>query len=411
MNLYLFNYNDSATVYGIGTYLKELTQSLAGSAIDVHIVHLRSERQKFEIEKADNIENWYIPEIRYDNKYFDAIQEIENYYRNVVYILRLYIKDAKDLIFHFNYNNCYFLAKELKATFDCQTVATVHYTKWHLELQGNLHKLNRIKAKPENQRNSFEQMMYIAVEYENAFFNEIGRVIAISKLMQSILETEYQLNSDVISTVPNGLSDTNSIGTSNRENLRKKWQIPEKDFLILFVGRLQPVKGLIFLIRAFRKLLDQIPNCRLVIAGNGIYDPYFQEAKNICTKITFTGLLEKRELYELYQLADVGVVPSLYEPFGYVAVEMMMHELPIVATATSGLNEVVDDTCGLKVPLTVLPDCVEIDVSLLAEKILYLLQHPAEAQEMGRNGRKRYLKEYSSDVFRKNMLNFYKSLY
>ncbi|MDR2774162.1 MAG: glycosyltransferase [Tannerella sp.] len=49
-------------------------------------------------------------------------------------------------------------------------------------------------------------------------------------------------------------------------------------------------------------------------------------------------------------MADVGVVPSLFEPFGYVAVEMMMHRLPVVVTATSGMNEVMDDTCGLKVP-------------------------------------------------------------
>jgi len=135
-----------------------------------------------------------------------------------------------------------------------------------------------------------------------------------------------------------------------------------------------------------------------------------QEAKEICMKTTFTGLLKKKELHELYRLADVGVTPSLYEPFGYVAVEMMMHGLPIVATMTSGLNEVVDETCGLKVPLNVLADNVEIDTSLLAQKILHLLRHPAKAKQMGRNGRKRYLKEYSSDVFRNNMLSLYNSL-
>lgn len=115
--------------------------------------------------------------------------------------------------------------------------------------------------------------------------------------------------------------------------------------------------------------------------------------------------------FELYRLADVGVVPSLFEPFGYVPVEMMMHELPIVATATSGLNEVVDESCGLKVPLIVSPDSVEIDTSLLAQKIVYLLQNPKEAKRLGKNGRKRYLEKYSSEVFGKNMIAFYKSLF
>ena len=68
----------------------------------------------------------------------------------------------------------------------------------------------------------------------------------------------------------------------------------------------------------------------------------------------------------------------------YVPVEMMMHELPIIATATSGLNEVVDESCALKIPLIVSSDSVEIDVSLLAEKILYLLQNPEEAKRLGK---------------------------
>ena len=166
-----------------------------------------------------------------------------------------------------------------------------------------------------------------------------------------------------------------------------------------------------FLIKAFRKVLEVIPDCRLLIAGNGYYETYFQEAKDISAKIIFTGFLEKKELFELYQIADVGVIPSLYEPFGYVAVEMMMHRLPIVATATSGLNEVVDDTCGLKIPIIVHPDKVEIDTDLLAEKIIYLLQHPEEARELGENGRKRFLEKFELSIFKEKMLNLYNTIF
>ena len=152
------------------------------------------------------------------------------------------------------------------------------------------------------------------------------------------------------------------------------------------------------------------PEAHLIIAGSGNYDTCLREAKTVCTKITFTGLLEKDELYELYRIADIGVVPSLFEPFGYVATEMMIHALPLVVTATSGLNEVVDHTCGLKISLTELPDNTEIDTVLLAQKILYLLLHPTEAKEMGENGRKRYLANYSAEIFRRNMIHLYSSL-
>jgi len=236
-------------------------------------------------------------------------------------------------------------------------------------------------------------------------------VIALSQYTQNLLCSEYGLAPDSVSVIPNGLRTDDNAETDNYPSLREKWRIPEKERLILFAGRLHPVKGLVFLIKAFRKIVEKMPDCRLMIAGSGNYDIYIHESKDICTKISFTGLLEKNELYELYQLADSGVIPSLYEPFGYVAVEMMMHGLPIVATATSGLNEVVDDSCGLKVPLIEHPDRVEIDAGLLAEKILYLLQHPEEARKMGRNGRKRYEKMYTSEIFGQNMLNFYTSLF
>ena len=185
----------------------------------------------------------------------------------------------------------------------------------------------------------------------------------------------------------------------------------EKERIILFVGRMEDIKGGHFLVRTFMMVLEDYPESRLMIIGDGNYDLFLRNAKPFFTKITFTGLLNKEDLYELYRLADVGVVPSLFEPFGYVPVEMMMHELPIIATATSGLNEVVDESCALKIPLIVSSDGVEIDVSLLAEKILYLLQNPEEAKRLGKNGRKRYLEKYSSEVFRENMLTFYKSLW
>ena len=89
---------------------------------------------------------------------------------------------------------------------------------------------------------------------------------------------------------------------------------------------------------------------------------------------------------------------------------MMMHSLPTVVTATSGLNEAVDDTCGLKAPVIEHPDRTEADTGLLVEKMLYLFQHPEERKRLSANARERYETVYSAEIFRKNMLNFYHSL-
>lgn len=227
--------------------------------------------------------------------------------------------------------------------------------------------------------------------------------------MKEFLCRDYGLDITKISLIPNGLSDVFDAST-DIECLRKKWNLSFQEKIILFAGRIDEVKGVISLIKAFREVLKTNKDCRLIMAGSGDYDKCFQECKDICSKVTFTGLLNKEDLHELYQMADIGIVPSLFEPFGYVAVEMMMHKLPLVVTETSGLNEVVDDTCGLKIPLTIFPDCVEIDSKLLSEKIIYLLEHPTEAKLMGENGRRRYLYNYSSKIFCDNMLRIYKMI-
>ena len=411
MNLYLFNDENSASTFGIGTYLKELTHAFQGSNIHVRIVHLHAACPEFKIVNMNETENWYIPKVRNDNMFSSSITKREDYFRNVVYLLRLNIIDTSNLVFHFNYNLCQTLVKGLKEVFHCKTVITIHYIIWQLELQGNLIRFHTLKSKPENQKSSFEQMIFSTDEYDSLLYKEVDCVIAFSQHTKKMISDEYQIDPNRIPVIPNGLKDFNVGLKTNKIVLRHKWRISENEFLILFAGRLHEVKGLTFLIDAFQKVLDRIPESRLIIAGSGDLKSYLYACKSICAKVTFTGLLEIMELHELYQIADVGVIPSLFETFGYVSVEMMMHELPIVFTATSGLNEVIDETCGIKVPLIEYPDKVEINTDLLAEKIVYLLEHPKEAGEMGKNGRKRYIEHYSTGVFRNNMLRLYESLY
>jgi len=319
----------------------------------------------------------------------------------------LHIINTENLVFHLNYNHSWKLAEELKKAFDCRIVTVAHYSDWSLPIYDNLPRLRSIIKK--EQPDDFGKSLKRFFETEKLVYSNADRVVCLSHYMHEILCRDYELDASKISVIPNGLTDMVKTASDNKY-LREKWKISSGEKVILFAGRMDEIKGLSFLIKAFRKVVHRCPQSRLVIAGDGDFSTYTKESQDICTKITYTGLLDKAQLYEWYCLADAGVVPSLFEPFGYVAVEMMMHGLPVVATATSGLNEVVDETCGLKVPVIQHPEKVEINTGLLAEKILYLLEHPAEARVLGENGRKRYLKEYSSEVFRRNMIEFYQSL-
>lgn len=408
MNLYVFNERRRGTEYGVGTYIYQLTAALKNSNINICVVNLTSEKPQIQIEVIDSIKYWHFPLAIPDLRTTSNDKQRELYFRNIVYLLRLHIKDKEKLIFHLNYCQSAKLAEELKNAFDCRVVGISHFSEWSFKIFENLPRLRGILNSDEP--DVFEEDIKKGFEAEKAYYTKVDHVICLSNYMKDVLRKDYGLESTKISTIPNGLSDMFETSISTKL-LRKKWNIQKEEKIILFVGRIDDIKGVTYLIRSFRKVLAVYPDSRLIIAGSGNYDRCFQEAENICTKITFTGFLEKKDLYEFYRIAAVGVVPSLFEPFGYVAVEMMMHELPVVATATSGLNEVVEETCGLKTPIIISSDKVEIETMLLSENILYLLRHPIEAKQMGENGRKRYLENYSSEIFRKNMLHVYKSIF
>ncbi|MDR0575036.1 MAG: TIGR04157 family glycosyltransferase [Tannerella sp.] len=413
MNLYIFNQTRRGTVFGVGSYIRELTAALKNSDITICVVNLISEKPQIQTEEIDGIKHWYFPIAISDQRTTSNEKQWELYFRNVVYLLRLHIKNKNDLIFHLNFFESGKLVVELKNVFDCRIISVAHFSGWGFTIYDNLSRLRNILNN--NHPDSLSENVKKTFEEEKSYYSKADHIICLSEYMKEIMCRDYGFDATKISVIPNGLEDNGELKVENeelsdKEILRRKWNIAHGEKVILFAGRIDEVKGVVYLIRAFREVLKKNHGCRLIIAGSGDYDKCFQEANNSCTRITFTGLLKREDLNELYQVADIGVVPSLFEPFGYVAVEMMMHELPVVATATSGLNEVVDDTCGLKIPIAVLPDSVEIDVASLSEKILYLLQHPAEAKRMGQNGRKRYLCNYSSKIFRENMLNVYKSV-
>jgi glycosyltransferase len=406
MNLYIFNENSRGAVYGIGTYIRELTDVLKKSDIHVTVIHLMSDKPHIQAEETDGISHRYFPAPMLEQRTTSEQEQRERYRQNIVYLLQLYIRDKENLIFHFNFSLYGSLIKALKNAFECRIVSVVHFSDWGFTVFDNLQRLRKILK--EEGSDSLGENVKKSVEEEKAYYVKADHCICLSNYMREILCRDYELDAARISVIPNGLEDREEL--LNKEVLRKKWNIPHREKIILFVGRMDEIKGLNFLIKAFRRVLTFYPQSRLILAGNGDFSKNIQCSQDICAKIVYTGFLNEVQLQKWYRLADIGVIPSLFEPFGFVAVEMMMHRLPIVATATSGMNEVLDDSCALKIPLIPYPDKVEIDTDLLAEKILYLLQHPKEAYKLGKNGRKRYENKYTADIFGQQMLRFYQSL-
>jgi glycosyltransferase involved in cell wall biosynthesis len=154
---------------------------------------------------------------------------------------------------------------------------------------------------------------------------------------------------------------------------------------ILFVGRLEKVKGIYTLIYSFIKISKIFKESRLLIAGDGKeMDNLFGLVKKLKLKnVTFTGWLKDEELLALYESSDVLILPSIWdEPFGLVGIEAMSGGRPVIASRVGGIPDWLDDGKTGYLVDPGMPDQI-------AEKVIKLFSDRNLLIQMGKNARKR----------------------
>jgi glycosyltransferase involved in cell wall biosynthesis len=184
---------------------------------------------------------------------------------------------------------------------------------------------------------------------------EAWRVVACSQFMCRELQEYFELPNDKVAVIPNGITlpEESFCSLDDLEDLRHQYA-PNGERLLLFVGRIVHEKGLHVLVRAMPRILADYPNTRLLVAGkNGSSLWPLAYELNVDTAITFLDFVSNRERDCLYRIADAAIFPSLYEPFGIVALEAMAANCNVIASSVGGLGEVVRH---LHNGLTVLPD-------------------------------------------------------
>lgn len=408
--IYIFKRNCRASDYGIGTYVKELTSVLKDMTYNIVIICLESDRLEFSVEELDNIQHWHIPLSSY---FWSSGKSYNEYYKKIVALIRLYIRDTDKFIFHFNSMRDYQLAEYLREFFNCKILLIVHYLDWSFTLQGDISRMRRILTQSkESILDSLEKKALIFFKEDRKLLKYVDHIICLTDYARDILCQDYEIESDKITVINNGVSDkSKTLSDSERTRIKSKYRIDSDEKIILCAGRLDDIKGIAYLIKAFKKVLEQEPDCRLWIIGDGAYNPLFQEGESIWNKLCFTGRIRQEQLYELYSITDIGVIPSLFEPFGYVAIEMMMHSLPLVVTATGGLDEIVEEgISGFKISLEKHEEGLFVNTEVLTARILYLLQNPVERIRLGRNGRKHFLEKYTTALMGEKTADCYQKL-
>jgi glycosyltransferase involved in cell wall biosynthesis len=181
---------------------------------------------------------------------------------------------------------------------------------------------------------------------------ESWRVIVCSQFMAGEMHGFFGTPADRIVIIPNGIdvAQLHPCPPNQRMALRAKYA-PHGERLLFFVGRIVHEKGLHVLIRAMPDILAEFPNTRLLVAGRNSRHllPLAQEL-GIEPAVKFLDFITDQQRDWLYQSVDAAIFPSLYEPFGIVALEAMALDCNVIVADVGGLSEVVrHEITGLRV--------------------------------------------------------------
>lgn len=405
-NLYLFNYLSKAAFYGIGTYTEQLVQCMRRENIRIYIVDMFSAEMEFMRKEINGIEHIVMPRIR------QHVTEDE-YCVNMLYILRQYVDNKAENIFHLNYLNNYSLVKGLKKYFRAKIIITVHYCEPMFLLNGNY---DLFKSIVFSRKKKTDSPLYDLVRKQWKEVKKIlscaDSVIAIAQHSFNMIMEMYEVDRSKMVLIQNGIKDLyTNISLLERNEIRKEFGINKREKIILFAGRLDKVKGADILIKAFLLLKKKYDNLHLIIAGGGDMSVLFPLILPQLTSVSFTGFINSATLAKLYKIADMGVVPSVYEEFGYVTIEMMMYGLPVIAFNTSSPSEqITHGEDGLLAIVDCDLDDIEKMSTSLAKEMEYFLVNSSLFTSMKKKCRSNFLKKYDLEIFRQNMKEVYSLL-
>jgi glycogen(starch) synthase len=183
--------------------------------------------------------------------------------------------------------------------------------------------------------------------------NRADRVIVCSFYMREQVADIFGVPQERVAVIWNGIDpeDLQPHPDPELERLRAQFAAPEEK-LVLLIGRLVYEKGFQLALEAMPALIEAVPGSRFLVAGSGTHEEALlaqAAALGLMDHGTFLGWIGDDVLHSLYRIADVCVVPSIYEPFGLVALEAMASGCPCIVADTGGLREVVPhDEAGLR---------------------------------------------------------------
>ena len=256
--------------------------------------------------------------------------------------------------------------------------------RWTVPVVQMFHTLGRLKNSVARSTSEVEPLRRI--EAESHLVSAVDRMIAANVVESDHLRRLYEADRARIAIVPCGV-DTTLFRPGDRGEARRELGLGDHP-IVLYVGRLEPIKGLDTLLDAVGRLYATGHQVELLVVGGDPDDePAGREAQlrqriealGLSATVRFVGAQPQDALPAYYVAADVTVLPSHYESFGMVALEAMACGSPVVGSRVGGLTTTVrDGVTGHLVP--------EGDVDALAQRLADLIDDPDAGERLGREG-------------------------
>ena len=300
------------------------------------------------------------------------------------------LKEADSILLHAHDWLAYFAGVQLKHRYKIPLVATIHATEYGRN--------SGIHSEISRYINSIEVDLV----------TEAWRVIVCSGFMKGEVEYALRAPSDKLDVIYNGIHAEKfdfAFGEQEARETRAQYATPNEK-IVMFVGRGVREKGCQVLIDALPRVRAGYYDTKLIIAGGGYRQHLVDQAEAIgmSRNVYFTGFVPDDQLLRIYKVADVACFPSLYEPFGIVALEAMAAHTPVVVSDAGGLPEVVEHDVTGTVTWANNPDS-------LAWGILRVLHDPGHAHWMAEQAAKRVQIVFNWDVIAGQTNAVYKQVF
>jgi len=273
------------------------------------------------------------------------------------------------------------------------------------------HMKNRVAQHP------YERESDLRIRVETELLQDADRVIAATPVEEAQLQWLYRADVGKVTVVPPGV-DLNLFYPRPRAEAKARLGVNPDYQLLLFVGRIEPLKGLETLLRAMallraRGVCDFTKMCLSIVGG----DPdetaaqknaemerlkALREELGVADMVTFLGKQDQDALPDYYAAAEVVIMPSHYESFGMVALEAMACGIPVIASEVGGLAVLVrDGETGFHVP--------DQDPGALADRICQIITDPLMQREFGEQAA-RYAQGYAWPLITEKIVAVYEAV-